>query len=168
MVDDIGLAGRPSPAPMRPAETENTMRSIRSLISQSPAIAISLAAFVFAVGGGVGYASTTIPAETTTVTMHPLPLGNHWQGKLQYGLNDGVVYLDGTASKSTGAYTCMTTLPKAARPASTQLDITVNLGDQIGTIQVLSTGEVCPFLPPPGGAEFGFVSLAGISFPTSS
>lgn len=144
------------------------MRRIRSLISQSPAIAISLAALVFAVGGGVGYASTAIPTGTRTITMHALPLGKHWQGTLRYGINDGVVYLDGTASKSTGPYSCMTRLPKAARPASTQLDITVNLGDAIGTIQVLNTGQVCPFLPPPGGAEFGFVSLAGISFPTSS
>ena len=145
------------------------MRSIRSVISQSPAIAISLAALIFAVGGGVGYASTTAPSDTTKVTMHPLPLGKHWQGTLRYGVSNGVVYLDGTASKSTGPYSCMTTLPKAARPTSSQLDITVNLGgDGVGTIQVLSTGEVCPFLPPPGGAEFGFVSLAGISFPTTS
>jgi len=145
------------------------MWSFRSVISQSPAIAISLAALIFAVGGGVGYASTTIKADSAQVTMHPLPLGKHWQGTLRYGISNGVVYLDGTASKSTGRYTCMTTLPKAARPASDQLDITVNLGgDGIGTIQVLHTGEVCPFLPPPGGAEFSFVSLAGISFPTTS
>lgn len=144
------------------------MRSIRSMISQSPAIAISLAALVFAVGGGAGYASTTISSGPTTVTMHSLPLGKNWHGTLRYGINDGVVYLDGNASKSTGSYTCMTTLPKAARPASSQIDITVNLGDAIGTIQVLHTGEVCPFGPPPGGAEFSFVSLAGISFPTTS
>jgi hypothetical protein len=146
------------------------MWSLRSVISQSPAIAISLAALIFAVGGGVGYASTAIPTDTTKVTMHALPLGKHWQGTLRYGISsNGVVYLDGTASKSTGSYTCMTTLPKVARPTSAQLDISVNLGsDGVGTIQVLSTGEVCPFLPPPGGAEFGFVSLAGISFPTTS
>jgi len=150
------------------------MPKIRSLVSQSPAIAISLAALVFAVGGGVGYASTAVTTDATSITMHALPLGKDWHGHLSYGINDGVVYLDGTASKSTGPYSCMTTLPKAARPASSQLDITVNLGDAIGTIQVLGnaaevdSGEVCPFLPPPGGAEFGFVSLAGISFPTSS
>jgi hypothetical protein len=153
---------------MELAEMEDKMRSIRSLISQSPAIVISLAALVFAVGGGVGYASTAIPTGTTTITMHALPLGQHWHGTLRYGVNDGVVYLDGTASKSIGPYSCMTRLPRAARPANAQLDITVNLGDAIGTIQVLHTGEVCPFLPPPGGAEFGFVSLAGISFPTSA
>lgn len=73
--------------------------------------------------GGVGYASTAIPTDATTVTMHPLPLGKNWQGTLRYGLNDGVVCLNGTASKSTGPYTCMTTLPKAARPGSKQLDI---------------------------------------------
>jgi hypothetical protein len=115
-----------------------------------------------------GQASTAIPADTTTITMHALPLGDHWHGTLRYGVNDGVVYLDGTASKSTGPYSCMTSLPKAARPANAQLDITVNLGDAIGTIQVLHTGQVCPFLPPPGGAEFGFASLAGISFPASA
>ncbi|HET7013234.1 MAG TPA: hypothetical protein VFI65_04960 [Streptosporangiaceae bacterium] len=141
------------------------MWSIRSVT----AIAISLAALIFAVGDGVGYASTTIPSDTTKVTMHALPLGKHWQGTLRYGVSNGVVYLDGTASKSTGPYSCMTTLPRAARAASTQLDITVNLGaDGVGTIQVLNTGAVCPFLPPPGGAEFSFVSLAGISFPTTS
>lgn len=153
---------------MKPAEMEDKMWSARSVISQSPAIAISLAALIFAVGGGVGYASTAIPTGTTRITMHALPLGKHWKGTLRYGIGNGVVYLDGTASKSAGPYSCMTTLPKAARPFSTQLDITVNLGDAIGTIQVLNTGEVCPFLPPPGGAEFGFVSLAGISFPTTS
>ncbi len=138
------------------------------MISQSPAIVISLAALSLAAGGGVGYASTAVTSDTTTITMHALPLGKHWQGSLRYGISDGVVYLDGTASKSTGPYSCMTTLPNGARPASDQLDITVNLGDAIGTIQVLSTGEVCPFGPPPGGAEFRFVSLAGISFPTSA
>src|SRR5215469_18128381 len=88
------------------------MRSIRSLISQSPAIAISLAALVFAVGGGVGYASTAVTTDATSITMHALPLGKDWHGHLSYGINDGVVYLDGTASKSTGPYSCMTTLPK--------------------------------------------------------
>jgi hypothetical protein len=148
---------------------ENNMRSIRSMISRSPAIAISVAALFFAAGGGVGYASTAHTTDATRITMHPLPLGKHWHGSLRYGINDGVVYLDGTASKSTGPYSCMTRLPKGARPASSQLDISVNLGsDGTGTIQVLNTGHVCPFLPPPGGAEFSFVSLAGISFPTSA
>jgi hypothetical protein len=153
---------------MEPAERENKMGAIRSLVSQSPAVVISLAALLLAAGGGVGYASTAASTETTTVTLHALPLGKNWHGSLRYGINDGVVYLDGTASKSTGPYTCMTTLPKVARPASAQLDITVNLGDAIGTIQVLNTGQVCPFGPNPGGADFSFVSLAGISFPTSA
>jgi hypothetical protein len=145
------------------------MRSFRSMISQSPAIAISLAALVFAVGGGVGYASTTITTDATTITMHALPLGHNWHGKLRYGINDGVVYLAGNASKSTGPYTCMTTLPKGARPASAQLDIPADLGsDGTWGMQVLSTGEVCPFGPPPGGPDFSFVSLDGVSFPTSS
>lgn len=144
------------------------MRSFRSMISQSPAIVISLAALVFAAGGGAGYASTAITTDTTTITMHALPLGHNWQGKLRYGVNDGVVYLAGNASKSTGPWTCMTTLPKGARPTSAQLDIPVDLGsDGISTVQVLSTGQVCAFLPPPGGPEFSFVSLDGISFPTS-
>lgn len=147
---------------------EKKVQSIRSLISQSPAIVISLVALSLAAGGGVGYASTAVTTDTTSITMHALPLGKNWQGSLRYGINDGVVYLDGTASKSTGPYSCMTMLPAGARPASTQLDITVNLGDAAGTLQVLKTGEVCPFLPPPGGAEFSFVSLAGISFPTSA
>lgn len=139
------------------------------MLSQSPAIAISVAALFFAAGSGVGYASTAATTAATRITMHALPLGNHWQGSLRYGINDGVVYLDGTASKSAGRYTCMTVLPKSARPASSQLDISVNLGsDGTGTIQVLNTGKVCPFGPPPGGAEFSFVSLAGISFPTSA
>lgn len=145
------------------------MRSIRSVIAQSPAIAISLAALVFAVGGGVGYASTTVHADTTRITMQKLPLGKNWHGSLRYGINDGVVYLDGTASKSTGPYTCMTSLPKGARPASSQLDMPIALGaDGTGTLQVLHTGQVCPFLPAPGGKDFSFVSLAGISFPTTS
>jgi hypothetical protein len=148
-------------------EMEYQMRSIRSLISQSPAIVISIIALSVAAGGGVGYAST-VSAGPTTVTMHALPLGKNWQGSLRYGVSGGVVYLDGTASKSTGAYSCMTTLPTAGRPASAQLDITVNLGTAVGTLQVLKTGQVCPFLPPPGGSDFSFVSLAGISFPKSS
>ena len=144
------------------------MRNIRAMIPQSPAIAISVVALFFAVGGGVGYASTVVTTDATSVTMHPLPLGKNWHGSLRYGVNDGVVYLDGTASKATGPYSCMTTLPEGARPASSQLDMTVNLGYRTGSLQVLGNGQVCPFLPPPGGTRFTFVSLAGISFPTSS
>lgn len=143
------------------------MRNIRALVAQSPAIAISLAALFFAVGGGAGYAATTIANDTTRITMHALPLGKHWTGALKYGVNDGVVYLDGSAGKSTSTFSCLTTLPKGARPTSAQLDIPVTFGSEgAGTIQVLSTGQVCAF--PPQGGDTTFVSLAGVSFPTSS
>lgn len=147
---------------------ENKVRNIRSVISQFPAIVISLAALVLAAGGGVGYAASAVTTDTDSVAMHTLPLGQNWQGSLRYGLNDGVVYLAGKASKSTGPYSCMTTLPAAARPVSRQLDIIDWVGANIGTIQVLNTGQVCP--RDQGGVSKVFlpISLAGISFPTTS
>jgi hypothetical protein len=143
------------------------MRSIRPVIRQSPAVVISMAALFFAVGGGAGYAATAANTASTTITLHALPLGKGWTGALKYGVSNGVVYLDGNAGKSSGSFSCLTTVPKGARPSSSQIDIPVTFGAEgAGLIQVLSDGQVCAF--PPQGGDDTFVSLAGVSFPVGA
>jgi hypothetical protein len=143
------------------------MRSVRSLLAQSPAVAISLVALVFAMGTGAGYAATSASGTTTRITFHNLRLHGHWQGHLKYGVSGGVVYLAGSAGNSNGNRISMTTLPPAERPTR-QLDLTINLGGLgTGVIQVTPDGQISAFAE--GGVNnFTFVSLDGVSFPLGS
>jgi hypothetical protein len=142
------------------------MRSVRSLLAQSPAVAISLAALVFAMGSGAGYAATTASGDTTRITFHQLALHGQWGGRVEFGVNDGVVYLAGTAGNSDHHVRAMVTLPPGDRPTR-QLDIPVAMGASgTGLIQVLPDGTIWAFTPP--GGDFTFVSLDGVSFPLGS
>jgi hypothetical protein len=141
------------------------MRSVRSVLVQSPAVAISLVALVFAMGSGAGYAATTAHSDTARIAFHVLGLHSHWQGRLDYGVSGGVVYLAGSAGNSQGNHVSMTTLPPGARPTR-QLDLTVNLGSLgVGVVQVTPDGQVVVFA---SGNDFTFVSLDGVEFPLGS
>lgn len=142
------------------------MTKPRKLLANSPALAISVLALVFALGGGAGYAASTGTATATPV-FHTLKLAKGWTGKIKYTIIDGVVYLSGNAGTSRKSLTVMTTLPRGARPKSTQQDLPITFGGEgDGTIQLLNTGQIFPF-PPQGGDET-FVSLSGVSFPLGS
>ncbi len=141
-------------------------RRARRLLANSPAIAISVLALVFALGSGAGYAASTAGAPTKPV-FHKLKLGRGWSGGLKYTIINGVVYLSGYAYGNQRKTPIMTSLPPAARPKSSQQDIPISFGAEgDGTIQLLNTGQIEPF-PPPGGDE-SFVSLSGVSFPLGS
>jgi hypothetical protein len=147
------------------------MPSLRSALKQSPAIAISAVALVFAVGTGASFAATSAPsapsakavhAAGTILHWHRLPLGKGWQGSLKYAVSNGVVYLSGNAGKS-GNTSTMTTLPPGARPTSSQQDIPIAVGAGAGSgiIQLLNDGTIFPF---DSGNDYTFVSLSGVSF----
>jgi hypothetical protein len=146
------------------------MPILRSMLKQSPAIAISAAALLFAVGTGVGFAATSAPsvsaakpqpAAAVTFKWHKLPLGKGWHGSLRYAVSNGVVYLAGNAGKS-GQTSVMTTLPPGARPASSQQDIPVATSSAVvGVIQLLNDGTIFPF---DTTHDYSFVSLSGVSF----
>ena len=89
----------------------------RGFLANSPAIAISILALVFALGSGAGYAASTV-GGTTKPVWHNLKLARHWSGGLKYTIINDVVYLSGWAGSSSNNPGIMTTLPRAARPAA--------------------------------------------------
>ena len=150
------------------------MRRLRSLAGQSPAIAISLVALIFSLGGGVGYAASTASNQPTTVTFHALHLMHGWKsqfgtiasGKPAFGVNGtGVVYLSGDifqkSGHNNGATGEFAILPKSVRP-SHQLDLTVTTVSGTTTVmQITPDGIMFIF----GDNAAQFASLDGISYP---
>lgn len=147
--------------------SEHTVvRKVRGLLAHSPAIAISTLALVFALGSGAGYAASTANGATTPV-FHNLPLGKGWVGQLKYTIINGVVYLSGNANGNSRKTIVMTTLPRGARPTSSQQDIPITFGGEgDGVIQLLNTGQIAAFAP--AGGDYSFVSLSGVSFALGS
>jgi hypothetical protein len=145
------------------------MGAVRFVLKQSPAVALSAAALVFAAGTGAGVAATSAhsaPAAksvhaVTTLSWHPLPLNKGWSGSLKYAVSNGVVYLSGNAGNNHGT-SVMTRLPVGARPTSSQQDIPIATGGAVaGVIQLLSDGRIMPF---DTTHDYTFVSLSGVSF----
>lgn len=149
------------------------MRKARKLLADSPAIAISVLALVFAVGSGAGYAASTATGQHLAV-WHTLKPASGWHGQLKYTVIDGVVYLSGSAGTNARYVGEMTKLPARLSPIGKygQLDIPVSFGGsgQSGLIQVVHGGGIYPVVTPqqPNGADYSFVSLAGVSFPIGS
>ena len=140
-------------------------RGLHGFLANSPAIAISTLALVFALGSGAGYAANAT-GGTTTPVFHSLKLAKPWTGSIKYTIINGVVYLSGAAGTNKPA-TILTTLPRGARPRSGQQDLPITFGGEgDGSIQLLSTGQIEPF-PPQGGDKL-YVSLSGVSFPLGS
>lgn len=147
------------------------MRSIKSIAAQSPAVAISLVALVFALGGGVGYAATST-AQPARISFHILHLVHRWQpgaptianGRPAYGTSgNGIVYLSGWLSRPTpsnGANGGFAILPKGLRP-SHQEDVTVTtVANTTATVQITPDGLMFVF----GPDAPQFTSLDGVSF----
>jgi hypothetical protein len=144
------------------------MRRARRLLADSPALAISIVALVFALGSGAGYAASATAGRQLAV-WHKLKPASGWHGGLKYTVIDGVVYLSGAAGTSARYVGAMTTLPANLSPLGKtgQLDIPVSLGGsgQSGLIQVVHGGGIYPVVTPqqPNGADYSYVSLAGVS-----
>jgi hypothetical protein len=148
------------------------MKSLRSVMAQSPAIVISVLALILSAGGGAAYAATRAPAA---ITWHNLALLHGWKssqgqygtGNPSYSISNGVVYLSGSLHHPSGSNEQFATLPKGARPTH-DLYITVyTLDDSSGTLYIGANGVIDAYSPVAADAT-GFTSLAGVSFPTSS
>jgi len=143
---------------------------IRSLVRQSPAVAISTLALVFSIGGGAGYAASSAHSSPK-IALHKLTLKNGWKpqtangvGAPAYGVSGGVVYLTGGMHQPSGANRKFAVLPAGARPKHELW---------IGVFSEATTSAFVEILP--SGAMFiggddrqFFASLAGVSFPVGS
>jgi len=170
------------------------MARFRSILAQSPAVVIASVALVFSLGGGAGYAASTLhgsqlaphtmaghridrhntgtaEVKAAKITFHQLHLINGWSlfaaadGHPSYAISNGVVYLSGGMHRPSGSSTEFAFLPAAARPKHTLW---------IGVFSEAAGGTAFLEVTPSGGmfvsgsdASF-FSSLAGVSFPVSS
>jgi hypothetical protein len=152
------------------------MKRFRNVLSQSPAIIISLIALTFSLGGGAGYAASaaTNQAAAARITWHPLSLRNGWRpaggstGGPAYGVLAGVVYLTGVVTRSNNPKTlpAVGVLPGAARPKHNLYFAGYNYTNVgVVSVEVTSGGDI---YVEGGGDSYFFSSLAGISFPLGS
>jgi hypothetical protein len=173
------------------------MGRFRSLITQSPAIVISLLAIVLSVGGGA-YASThhghasnfppervsTSPVATHATTAAGVPwtslsLINGWAtengaygtGNPKVSLQGGIVYLSGSLAQSTPGSATFAILPSSFRPTHNLYITVYTNGSTTGTLFISSGGVMEAY----SGTSCGsgdtaqcFTSLATVSFPINS
>jgi len=143
---------------------EHALGRLRGLLANSPAIAISTLALVFALGGGAGYAASTASGSTRPV-FHQLKLERGWRGRIEYTVVDGIVYLSGHAlnCRCDNGFAIVAKLPAKFAPKY-GIEIPVTFGAKgDGLIGVAHSGWIQPVAPP--GIRFTFVSLSGVSFP---
>jgi len=162
------------------------MRGLRSFITQSPAIGISIAALTLSLGGGA-YAATAIAGSqgrahaassrtltASSINFHRLTLINGWKGggtsgtgsngPPGYAISGGVVYLRGALHGGGSAQFAV--LPRAARPAHDLWIPVVNANQGDGAIFIRRNGVMSLLNPNANAAVFS--SLAGVSYPRNS
>ena len=142
------------------------MRRLRSLISQSPAIAIAGAALVLSAAGGATAATVASHQPAAPVKWHNLTLTNGWQyggfGSFHaayYVDSNHVVHLRvsarvGHVSKS------VFRLPRGIRPSHV-LSLVIYTDGGPASMQILPNGGVITG----GGNTTDFTSFDGVSFP---
>jgi hypothetical protein len=171
------------------------MGRIRSLVTQSPAIVISILAVALSFGGGA-YASThhgsasnyppvrvsTHPAATQAataagVTWTSLSLINGWAtengtyGNPKVSLQSGIVYLSGSLAQSTPGNDTFAILPASFRPAHNLYITVYTNGDTSGTVFIAHSGVMEAYSGTAcgsGNTAQCFTSLATLSFPINS
>jgi hypothetical protein len=168
------------------------MRKIRSIATQSPAIAISILALVFSLGSGAGYAAThynTTP-KAPKITWHKLPLIHGWHSGATvapgipatnnpgYTISNNVVYLTGSLASSSASpeVTSFAVLPKGFRPSRFIAFAAGGPSDTLTGTTILcevlidANGTMFSHCPSDiwGGADGSYTSLNGISFPLGS
>jgi hypothetical protein len=144
---------------------------MRSLISQSPAIAIATLALVLSFVGGA--TAATVHAETgrAPVVWHQVKLTNGWKyggfssfHAAYYVDASHIVHLRGSARIGT-AGKAVFTLPKQARPAHTISELIYASGGVAAAISIGTNGQVSVF--DQTGTESAvrdFTSFDGVSF----
>jgi hypothetical protein len=172
------------------------MGRFRSLVTQSPAIVISMLAVALSVGGGAyasthGHASnyppvrvgnspvTTHAAAATGVSWNSLTLINGWAsengtygtGNPKVAEQSGIVYLSGSLAQSSPGSAEFTILPPSFRPTHNLYITVYTNGDTTGTLYITHSGIMEAY----SGTSCGsgdtaqcFTSLATVSFPINS
>jgi hypothetical protein len=159
------------------------MPRIRSLASQSPAIAIAMVALVFSLGGGAyaaglsqGHAAIPAGKSAPAFQWHKLSLTNGWKalgagtyGAPSYAIKDGTLYLSGILAAPKGqAKPEFAKLPSGARPKHFLWLSFLNFGeDSLGELEIEPSGAMSAYSTTDGGPLID-PSLATISFPLSS
>lgn len=173
------------------------MGRIRALLTQSPAIVISLLAVVLSVGGGAAYASThghasnyppvrvsnspvaTHAAATTGVSWTSLSLINGWvsensvygTGNPKVSEQNGIVYLSGSLAQPSPGNAEFAILPKSFRPTHNMYITVYTNGSTTGTLYVSAGGILEAYSGTAcgsGDTSQCFTSLATVSFPVNS
>jgi hypothetical protein len=148
------------------------MSRLRSLIGQSPAIAIASAALVLSVAGGATAATVSSNASATSVTWHQLTLINGWHyggfnsfHAAYYVDANHVVHLRGSAREGIAGKPVFR-LPTSVRPSKVISVLIYASGGQVGAMSILPSGQVSAFdQTGTDSAVKDFTSFDGISFP---
>jgi hypothetical protein len=177
-------------------ERHIAMGRLRSLITQSPAIVISLLAVALSFGGGA-YASThhghasnyppvrvsNSPAATQAaaagVPWTSLTLINGWAtengafgtGNPKVSLQGGIVYLSGSLAQSTPGNATFANLPSSFRPTHNLYITVYTNGSTTGTLFISHGGVMEAYSNTScgsGNTAQCFTSLATVSFPINS
>ena len=169
------------------SERHTAMRRFRTLISQSPAIVISILALALSAGGGA-YASTHLSAASTPaagqavatgVSWTSLSLINGWvseNGTFQSGnpkvaQQNGIVYLSGSLAQPGGGNSEFAVLPSADRPTHNMWITVYTEGDTSGTLFIAASGVMQAFSATSCASVNTaqcFTSLATVSYPVNS
>jgi hypothetical protein len=177
-------------------ERHTAMRRMRSLITQSPAIVISLLAIALSFGGGA-YASThghasnyppvrvsNSPVATQAATAAGVPwssltLINGWAsenavygtGNPKVSEQNGIVYLSGSLAQSIPGSATFTILPPSFRPTHNLYITVYTNGSTTGTLYIDHSGVMEAYSATScgsGDTAQCFTSLATVSFPINS
>jgi hypothetical protein len=151
------------------------MNRLRSLIRQSPAIAIATAALALSTAGGATAASVASQAPATPVTWHNLTLINGWtyggfgSFHVAYYVDPGhVVHLRGSVKNGQSGPTCCGAafvLPPGIRPSHT-LRMAIFEHGNAQVLDIFPNGQVLPF-DQTIGDQFArdYSSFDGVSWP---
>jgi hypothetical protein len=147
------------------------MSRLRSLIGQSPALAIASAALVMSVAGGATAATVAHESPSASVTWHPLTLINGWKyGQFNsfhaayYVDTNHVVHLRGSARTGLAGKPVFR-LPRGVRP-SRVLSIVIYTSLGPAEMNILPGGQVIVFDQTGNDQNVrDFSSFDGISFP---
>jgi hypothetical protein len=149
------------------------MSRLRTLTAQSPAIAISIVALVFALGSGAGYAASTVATAPARITMHGIALKNGWvsaqstynTGNPSYTVQNGIVYLTGSVFQPTPGSDYVGLLPKSARPKHNLYLSVYTVDATEGTLLIEPSGKIFAYGASSDTDSEDYTSLAGISYP---
>ena len=152
------------------------MSRLRSITAQSPAIVISIMALVLALGSGAGYAASRHDVASDHLTMHALSLRNGWvssqsaynSGNPSYAVQDGIVYLSGSAHQPSAGSDVIAVLPRSARPKHNLWLAVYTFEGSVGSVKIASNGTIYGFNEGDSALAQDYISFAGISFPVGS